>query len=406
MKKIFTLFVGAFFVFNVNAQWDTLTTNTNTNFYSIAFSSNLNGVAVGYDTDTLEGKIFRTTDGGQNWSVSHIGTSSKNSVCFSDAMHAWAAGDNGVIKKSSDGGGLWSFSAVGTKNFYSIYFANDTVGYVGGENGVLYRTSDLGASWDTLDSQTNLAIRDIYFSDDLKGWIVCDGGYIASTTDGGQTWTAHPQPYYGFMQCKSIGFAGTSGNGFVVGNDGDIVSTNDAGSNWNWFTLNSSEQLNCVRFSNSLAGIVVGNNGLIERTYVGGTNWANESMSYVTENLNHICFASDSVAYICGNNGRILKSNIDISSVHSQPEFVMNANAFPNPFENELSVKINLENASQVELSILDISGRVVFNNNYGELNAGEQIIRPEGIQDLVSGIYVVRITTENGSVSLPVIRN
>ncbi len=407
MKKIFTLLTLSLFSIGANAQWDTLNTQTSTDFKSIAFSDNINGVAVGYDATALEGRIYHTIDGGSSWTLAHTGTSSKNDVCFSDPMTAWAAADNGVIKQSSNGGISWGAIYLGTKNFYSVFFASDTVGYIGGEDGVLYRTSNAGGSWDSLaiDSLFTLAVRDIYFINELRGWIVCDGGYIGYTLDGGQTWTPQLQPYLGFFQCKSIAFTEINVNGFIVGSSGQMVNSIDAGLSWDTFPSITTQNLNCIRFANSLAGIICGDNGTIYRTYAGGFNWADESMSYVSETLNKICFASDSVAYICGDNGRILKSNTDISSVQAPVNFAMNAAAYPNPFEGELHIMLNLEKASAVRITVMDVAGRIVLDENSGGLNAGQTIITPQGISTLAGGMYVLQVTTSYGSVSLPVIR-
>ena len=139
MLKTTTLFTALLFSSLCHAQWDTLNTQTHTDFHSIAFSNNVNGVVVGYDNAAAEGRIYHTTDGGASWVLAHTGTSSKNDVCFSDANNAWVAGDNGVIKHSTDAGSSWGVTYLGTKNFYAVFFPSDSTGYIGGEDGVLYR---------------------------------------------------------------------------------------------------------------------------------------------------------------------------------------------------------------------------------------------------------------------------
>jgi photosystem II stability/assembly factor-like uncharacterized protein len=405
MKKTFTLIALSLFSIGANAQWDTLNTQTSTDFKSIAFSDNYNGVAVGYDATALQGKIFHTTDGGQTWMLAHAGVSAKNDVCFSSALHGWVVGDSGVIKRSIDGGFIWGVSYLGTKDLLSVFFLNDTIGFIGGEDGTLYRTSNSGANWDTLDIQSTQPVRDIYFRSVAEGWIVCDGGYIAHTLDSGNTWIAQLQDYLGFFQCKGIAFTETTMDGFIVGNSGMIVNSSDLGLSWDTFPSVTNKDLNGIRFTNSLAGIMCGDSGRIYRTNTGGFSWADETMSYVTEKLNKICFASDSVAFICGDNGRILKSNIDISSVQSPVNFAMNAAAYPNPFKEELHIVLNLEKASAVQITVTDLSGRIVLEENFSGLQTGETILTPQGISALANGMYVVNIVTSYGSVTLPVVR-
>lgn len=410
MKKTTTLFTAILFSVFCHAQWDTLNTQTHTDFHSISFPDNMNGLAVGKNPTTGRGAAFYTADAGQTWTAANMSSNAPaiNDVTFFSPYLGYAVSDSGQIFTCNVSGMIISAPfQLGADNFNCIFKASDTVAYIGGDNGVLYRTPDFGQSWDTLNSQTTNAIRDIYFSNALTGWIVCDGGYIGSTTDGGQTWVADTtQPYYGFLQCKSIGFAGTSMKAFVVGDDGLIVSSTDNGMTWPNTLALTTYNLNCIRFSNDLSGVMVGSNGLIMRTWVGGPNFADESMSYVTETLTKVCYANDSTAYICGYNGRILKSNIDISSVHETFAASMQANVYPNPFTDELHIVLLLEKSSAVNMIITDLSGRVVAEENSGELHAGENIISPAGISSLASGTYFATIITSSGRISIPVIRN
>jgi photosystem II stability/assembly factor-like uncharacterized protein len=410
MKKTFTLIALSLFSIGANAQWDTLNTQTLTDFNSIAFTDNWNGMAVGKNPATGDGAAFWTGNAGLTWGAANLSTNSHamNDIGFFPASHfGYAVGDSGQIFMCNTN--VMTISPpeqLGTDDLNCIFPANDSVAYIGGDNGALYRTSDNGTSWDTLDIQSTQPVRDIFFSiTALEGWIVCDGGYIAHTLDGGQTWTAQLQYYGGFLQCKGIAFTETTMNGFIVGNSGMMVSSINAGLSWDTFPPITNLNLSCIRFTNSLAGIICGDSGRIYRTYAGGFNWVNESMSYVTEKLNKICFSSDSIAYICGENGRIVKSNTDISSVEAPINFAMHATAYPNPFESEFHLVVNLEKASAVQIAVMDLSGRIVLNENSGELNAGTTVLTPQGISTLSSGMYVVQITTAYGTVTLPVVR-
>lgn len=409
MKKTFTFIAAFLFSFCANAQWDTLNTQTSTDFNSISFSDDWNGVAVGENATTGRGTAFFTVTAGMTWVQANmpINAPAINDVgIFAPSSLGYAVGDSGFVFTCNTN--VMTISAphqVGTQNLNCIFNVNDSVAYIGGDHGVLYRTSDYGTTWDTLSSQTTQPIRDIYFMNGLVGWVVCDGGYIGNTIDGGQTWTAQPQDYLGFLQCKSISFTTAGTSGFVVGDGGLMVQSVNAGISWDTFSSITIQNLTCIRFANNLAGIICGNNGTIYRTYVGGSNWANESMSYVTEKLNKVCFSSDSIAYICGNDGRILKSNLDISSVETNISFAMNATAYPNPFDGDLNLSIHLEKASAVKISVLDVTGRIVLEENAGELNAGEHLVSPAGMSSLVNGMYLVRVATSYGSVTLPVVR-
>jgi hypothetical protein len=74
---------------------------------------------------------------------------------------------------------------------------------------------------------------------------------------------------------------------------------------------------------------------------------------------------------------------------------VTGVNVYPNPADDQLTFEIELPAASEVSISINDISGRSIANRNYGKLS-GNQII-PVNISTLNPGIYTATIATENG---------
>ncbi len=70
--------------------------------------------------------------------------------------------------------------------------------------------------------------------------------------------------------------------------------------------------------------------------------------------------------------------------------------AYPNPFNPSTSLRISLPQQARVRLHIFNITGRVIFSSELGELNAGEHILRWHGHDQngriAGSGIYYARI--------------
>jgi len=91
------------------------------------------------------GKVFKSINGGVNWSSVQTGITSKlNSVCvFSEAV-AIAVGDNGIIIKTTDGGNSWNTQQSGTTvNLTKITFNNLTNQvWISGEQGTLLVTNN------------------------------------------------------------------------------------------------------------------------------------------------------------------------------------------------------------------------------------------------------------------------
>lgn len=76
----------------------------------------------------------------------------------------------------------------------------------------------------------------------------------------------------------------------------------------------------------------------------------------------------------------------------------------PNPFHGQLSIGFSLAQASDVEIDIYSIAGRVVRSITPGTLGPGEHSMTWDGTSDsgasLGQGVYFVRVTTSDGVIS------
>ena len=76
---------------------------------------------------------------------------------------------------------------------------------------------------------------------------------------------------------------------------------------------------------------------------------------------------------------------------------------FPNPFGDVLNYEIDNEYIGELELSVLDLSGRLIKNENIQkqQLNYTDQLT----LTDLSKGMYLIRIQSDNLSKNLRVIK-
>ena len=74
----------------------------------------------------------------------------------------------------------------------------------------------------------------------------------------------------------------------------------------------------------------------------------------------------------------------------NNPVAVVNLDVYPNPTSDLATVSLNLEKAKDVQLRLTDISGKVVYEANLGNLN-GEQKI-PVRVRHLQAGTYMMSI--------------
>lgn len=92
----------------------------------------------------------------------------------------------------------------------------------------------------------------------------------------------------------------------------------------------------------------------------------------------------------------IVKNNElnDLLSVYS---------SFPNPTKQFTTVNFTLENTTQVSLSLVDLSGKIITTTNLGQLTVGsyrEQL----DFGKPAAGLYQLRLDTPQGSASLPIV--
>lgn len=97
------------------------------------------------------GLIYKTTDGGVNWTLAASAPVSMNSIHCFDENNWVAVGYDGVIIKTTNGGSTWKRSQVPTANatdpFTHVAFINSDTGFVTSAYGAMLKTDDGGATW-------------------------------------------------------------------------------------------------------------------------------------------------------------------------------------------------------------------------------------------------------------------
>jgi hypothetical protein len=97
----------------------------------------------------------------------------------------------------------------------------------------------------------------------------------------------------------------------------------------------------------------------------------------------------------------------DPSSVGDRPLPVAErsalGSAYPNPFNSQTVIPFELKTAGKVELSVCDITGRVVRNLASGSYSAGAHTILFSA-DNLASGLYMVRLNSGTGNVAKRVV--
>jgi len=195
--------------------------------------------------DYGEYHVYKTTDGGDNWTESKLfagpGYISGNLISF-DENNAVILGPDLWTERTIDGGATWNPATLSDfpiefskRDFEDLAKIDENRAMAIGE-GFICTTTDKGASWAYLNHGINDIDSGFYkiaFSGDSLGYIALYSGVILKTTDFGKSWlkndTFFDQFYFFASAINPAGqaFFGTSA-GYILGEE-PVVGINDRG---------------------------------------------------------------------------------------------------------------------------------------------------------------------------------
>jgi len=307
----------------------------------IYFVDAQNGWAVGHawvqdapENWTIFAFLFRTSDGGQNWSLTKFDAESEaNKVFFRTPTVGWmsmrGSGINapgGAIFHTTDGGQTWEkqldMRAIG------FHFQNQDEGWATTGKHILH-TLDGGKMW-KVQFDVEWWVEGIHFINTNEGWAAGGYGTIIHTADGGETWERSGGKSFGPLYAvdftnpqngwavgsellhTSNGIAWTQRGGLIeYPRDVDFVNsdvgwilayhilhTGDAGTTWIKQLDGSGKSPEAICFINENEGWVVGSLGDILHTGDGGITWIHQKN--VGANLRDVFFVDSSHGWTVG----------------------------------------------------------------------------------------------------------
>jgi len=416
MKKI--LFLTLFSILSVTGNLivaqgqvhnDALTVTDGWQLIPSGVTENLNAVHFANATHGYIGgnwaRCLKSTNGGLNWSPLNVPS-------FIDFQCIWATSPDRVhigawdtIWNSQNGGASWYGTHTNTVNFMinDLQFHSVDLGYAFLPVSAFIKTTDGGASWSDL---TGCGVIDDflagYMVDQNIGYGVGTTSIIGKTIDGGATWTQYE--WNGWTEWTPIEIEGvhftTALKGIAVADSGVIFRTNDGGAYWSRSTIAGPEdRLKDIYFVNANVGFIVGYNGLIFKTTDGGDNWFQEPL-LTGNNLNSVFFISETLGWVVGDNGTILRYG-GASGVENQPgsSRKINLEVLPNPISSSSAMMIDIPTTMDVDVSIYDLSGRMICTIYKGSLPGGQNRI-PFELSGLSSGSYLCKLIFPEGVTS------
>lgn len=378
-------------------------------------------------------------------------------IYFIDSLTGYICGENGLILKTIDGINWLPQVTPTTNTLYDLHFIRDTLGWACGDNGTIINTMDGGNTWELQSTSCERQLVSIEFYDyetGFTGWAVGDssklikyyeeptwlgGGYIVScnyhfvtyqhpsvyntlfmcfdhlytTSNNGITWTfIYPFGNDQLAVTKRLNYniGNWSVNFWTVGKSGSAFSFDQPFLGWPFYQSNTPDTLDLFSVAvDQYAHKVwaIGENGRILLSEDEGANYYFEQ-SPATENLNDICISGFETGYIVGDNGTILyyKEEWLVSNANNSLELI--PSIYPNPFKSNTTIKLNEKIDKTINIRIFDLQGKLVKDLK-NEISANRNDIFWDGKNnvgnELINGVYIIRIKTTSQSKSIKLIK-
>ena len=392
-------------VTRVSAQWTDVSPPTaGVLLFDINFVTDNIGFAVGQNTSNQMGYVFKTTDGGVNWTQETFPNHHLRSVAFTDDNNGIVGGYDGPpgteVKwlTTTDQGVNWTPSADNQfTGVNGLQFINGQTGFSYGyasvfaASGGIMKTTDGGSNWTPQSDSPGLLIEGMYFIDENKGFISTADfsavGSIMETTDGGSTFSTK---YTGDWM-RGVTFA-SNDVGYAIEGLGSrsLVKTTDGGNNWT--TLSIDDNASKLVFITEDIGYAVGDGGAIFKTIDGGNSWVDESPT-TTEDFENVRVIGKYV-YACGRNSTVFKSEhgvfTGINDVKDRNKIQLTV--YPNPLGNNSVLNIKGMNQTSYAFDVFNSTGQQVLEKNI----TGNQIDISSA--NLTKGVYLYQIRTTSNT--------
>lgn len=254
---------------------------------AVNFYDENHGIAAG-NTGGQDQPIF-TTDGGNTWTLA---TSNVVGGIYDIEMInqdlAFATSTSGRVYRTTNGGQNWEQLDTGEDSsfaiFYTLHFFDENNGLVAGCQGFsscnsssLYKTSDGGDSWESVNSGVNVQLFDMQFLNDDVGYIGSRGRMLKST-DGGEEWTEINLPTTRwvraiefFSEDEGIAFASPQ-SPFSSNVQHSFFRTTDGGETWNEETITVPGIIEDIHSSGDIVW-AVGRDGALLKSEDKGVTW-------------------------------------------------------------------------------------------------------------------------------------
>lgn len=420
MKKLLicTLLVG----FRLMGQYTwaplpNVAVNTNGQRFDDVFFLNAN---VGWAANGYYAAVYKTIDGGDNWTLQTNNTVLGSNhyfrnIEFLDENIGFLGTLNGKFYRTTNGGTSWDLvtinpnpqaicglDCVGPSTVYGCgaYFFP----------AYIIKSTDSGQTWEYIDMSAYAdALVEVLFLDENTGFAAgnnATGAVVLKTVDGGQTWSTL---YNGTISGEYVWkLQVLTGNPNIIfgaveaaaPNNGTLIKSVDGGQTW--VVKNAPEpEIQAVGFVDENTGWMGGHATGFYQTTDGGDTWVNTT---VGSNLNRIFIMSPTLAYACGTTIYKMTPSMAVPQFTEQPRKPLQVTIAPMPITNKLQIEITFLGVDHLNLGLYDQQGKRITTLLIDEINgAGKK----EYSFDFpyADGVYYLNLHTNTGRQSVKIVK-
>ncbi len=370
-----------YFLRTTNGGNNWTVTNSNLKIWEMIFFNDSSGYGLGDIIDVYT--IYETSNSGLNWSIKYSSSSyGLFDMSFINRDTGWVCGFNnfnGIIWRTTDGCQSFQqqFIEYNGGGFDQIYIYKKPVnGYYHGwcsRNNVLFKTTNSGQNWFYTNTSFPISfkVNQFEFINKDTGWVSSGTPGLLKTIDGGFNWVLQPLPTGNNIAVRSIKLFDVINKDTIFGDRG-------------------------IRYFGGF-----GEHGIIWVTTNGGTNWGfqqPDTMEIKIREYRGIDFVNGLTGWskkihTTNGGGLIIYTGIDGEKKTVPKSFVLNQN-YPNPFNGVTVITFELYENSTVNMAVFDITGREILKiYNSKELSAGNyKTILDFSKINLTTGIYFCRL--------------
>ena len=372
----------------------------------------LNG-DLGWAANGPSGEVYKTTDGGMNWTYQFSANAYIRNIEFIDENIGFIGTLDGVFYKSTDGGANWQaenispnpeaicgLDAVGASTVFGCG-AFFTPAYI-------IKSVDAGNNWEYIDmSDYADALVEVLFIDELHGYVSGQSSsstaIILETFDGGEDWeeiynSGIPGEYVWKLQLMENNthiFASIQSF-----SQGKLLKSFDSGSTWETKNFPDAD-VQAVGFVSDTHGWMGGHNSGFFETTNGGDSWTNIGLG---ANLNRIFFIDQQLAYASGETIYKFEDVLSVTDFEETRNKELAISIAPLPIKDKLNIEVDFLHSDHLVLDLYSMSGQLLQRLSRDRVTeAGLKIYSFDF--DYPAGSYILDFHTNNGRRGFKVVR-